>query len=63
MEPKRLSDYPFNPVSYNRPFNFPVYTNTYSTDLTAVREKYYTESITVQSFTVPVYRVKIPGFS
>jgi hypothetical protein len=63
MEPKRLSDYPFNPVSYNRPFDFLTYTNTYSTDLTAAIEKYYTESITVQSFTVPVYRVKIPGFS
>lgn len=63
MKPKRLSEYPFNPVSYNRPFNFPTYTNTYSTVLTAVIEKYYTESITVQPFTMPVYCVKIRRFS
>jgi hypothetical protein len=63
VEPKRLFEYPFNPVSYNRPFNFPAYTNTYSTVLTAVNEKNYTETFTVHPCTVPVYCIKIPGFS
>ena len=62
MQPKRLSEDPFYPVSYNSPSNFSAYTNANSTVFTVVVEKNYAEPITVQPRTMPVDCIKIPGF-
>ena len=62
MQPKWFLEYPFNPVSDNRPFNFSAYTNPDPADITVILKIYDTESIAVQPFSQPVNRVELMGF-